>query len=74
LHSLNRGWATAAKIAKLNEFRFHDLRHTFASKLVQRSVDMYTVQELMGHKDSAMTKRYAHLQPENLAAAVAKLA
>jgi integrase len=73
LNNVNKAWATAAKLAKLVDFRFHDLRHTFASKLVQRGIDLNTVRALMGHADLKMTLRYSHLAPDNLAAAVAKL-
>ena len=50
---------------------FHTLRHTFASWLVQRSVDLYSVKELMGHATFKMTQRYSHLSPEGLRKAAA---
>ena len=72
--TLKTSWLKLAKDANLNDFRFHNLRHTFASKLVQRGVDLNTVRELLGHSDFSLTLRYAHLAAENKAAAVAKLA
>ncbi len=71
--SLKTAWGKVAKAAGLKNFTFHDLRHTFASKLVQAGVDLNTVRELLGHADIKMTLRYAHLAPEHKAAAVAKL-
>jgi len=59
--------------AKIDDFRFHDLRHTFASHLVMAGVDLVTVKDLLGHKTIAMTNRYTHLAPEHKAQAVAKL-
>lgn len=52
---------------------FHSLRHTYASWLVEQGVDLYVVAELMGHETLAMTKRYAHLSPSHLHAAVKAL-
>ncbi|HUR34785.1 MAG TPA: tyrosine-type recombinase/integrase [Vicinamibacterales bacterium] len=73
MQSLKTAWGKISKAAKLEGFTFHDLRHTFASKLVQAGVDLNTVRELLGHADIKMTLRYAHLAPEHKAAAVARL-
>jgi integrase len=73
LDDIKKAWAPLLKQAKIAGFTFHDLRHTFASKLVMAGVDLNTVRELLGHADIKMTLRYAHLAPEHKAAAVAKL-
>lgn len=73
LGHIRTAWGGIVKGAGLSEFRFHDLRHTFASKLVMRGVDLNTVRELLGHGDMQMTLRYAHLAPEHKAAAVERL-
>ena len=61
------------KAAGLDDFTWHCLRHTFASRLVMAGVDIRTVAELLGHKTLAMTMRYAHLAPDHQRAAVEKL-
>ncbi len=63
----------AVKKAGIENFRWHDLRHTFASRLVMADVDIRTVAELMGHKKIQMTMRYAHLAPEHKLVAVERL-
>jgi integrase len=63
----------AAKAAKIEDFRFHDLRHTAASWLRMQGADIHTVAQLLGHKDLRMAARYQHLSPTFLADAVKKL-
>ncbi len=67
----NRTWVgksfrDTCREAGIQNFRFHDLRHDFCSKLVQKGVDLYSVAGLAGHKDIKTTQRYAHLSPEKL--------
>jgi len=72
-----KGYKTAFDKARANagleDFRFHDLRHTFASRLVQGGVPLYNVMHLTGHKSLEMVQRYSHLAPEFQEAAIAVL-
>lgn len=63
----------AASAAKIEDFRFHDLRHTAASWLRMKGADIHTVAQLLGHKDLRMAARYQHLSPSFLSEAVKKL-
>lgn len=67
---IGRAFTTAVKRAGLQDFRFHDLRHTAASWMVMSGVDLLTVSEILGHKDTRMTRRYSHLSPRHKLAAV----
>ena len=64
--NVRRDFQTALKNAQIEDFRFHDLRHTFATRLIQNGVDVYKVQTLLGHKSPGMTQRYAHHYSESL--------
>ena len=73
LSSLKTAWSGLIRKAKITDFRFHDLRHHFASMLTMKGADLNTVRELLGHSDFTTTLRYAHLADSHKADAVALL-
>ncbi len=72
-HDWRRWFEDCCTKAGLDDFHWHDLRHTFASRLVIAGVGMRTLQELLGHKTLAMTQRYAHLSQTHRQESVEKL-
>ena len=71
--SLKTAFKTALRLAGIENFRWHDQRHTFASWLITDGVKLPEVRDLLGHSSVKLTERYAHLAPENLIAAVERL-
>lgn len=72
-HQVHGAFYRACKRAGIKDFKFHDMRHTFASYLAMSGANMRTIQELLGHKDLRMYMRYSHLSPAHLKEAVNKL-
>jgi integrase len=62
--AIRKGFANAVRDAKLEDFRFHDLRHTFATRLNEAGVDPFTIRDLLGHSATAITGDYTHTTSE----------
>jgi integrase len=71
---IKRTFVSSCKKADVEDLHFHDLRHTYASRLVRNGVDLNTVKELLGHSSIITTQRYLHSQIEQKRAAVYSLA
>lgn len=65
-HNLTKAFNNATKMAEIQDFHFHDLRHTFATRLAQSGYGLCKISELLGHYDISMTQRYAHHNIESL--------
>ena len=68
--SIKKAWQQLCNEAKVSDFKFHNCRHHFASRLVMSGIDLNTVRELLGHSELAMTLRYSHLAPQHKLQAV----
>ena len=66
-------WAQGLKDAKIEKVRWHDMRHTFCSRLAQKGVGLKVIQEAAGHKTISMSARYAHMDQTSLRTALAAL-
>ncbi len=71
--TIKKSWSALRDKANLTNFRWHNFRHHFASRLIMSGSDLNTVRELLGHADIKMTLRYAHLAPSHKADAVERL-
>ena len=65
MDNTKRSWETLLKAAKIENFRWHDMRHDFASQLAMKGASLNDIRAALGHSDMKMTMRYAHLSPEN---------
>jgi integrase len=70
LQGWTRQWKQALLDAKIDDFRFHDLRHTMATRVLRASKNLKAVQSLLNHSDIATTARYAHVVEDDLRAAL----
>lgn len=73
LHWAEKDFPEAVAAAKIKDFRLHDTRHTFASRLAMEGVDLLTIKELGGWKTLSMVQRYAHLSPGHQRQAIERL-
>ncbi len=71
--SVQEIWKTAIKRAKIEDFRFHDLRHSAASYLAMNGASLAEIADVLGHKTLQMVKRYAHLSEQHTAGVVARM-
>ncbi len=71
--NIRRDWERALRESEVENFRFHDLRHTFASYLAMNGASLAELAEALGHKTLAMVKRYAHLSEAHTASVVQRM-
>ena len=71
--NISKGFTAVCRRLQIEDFSFHDLRHTAASWLRMQGADIHTVAQVLGHRDLRMAARYQHLSPEFLGTAVGRL-
>jgi integrase len=71
--SIREAWEHAVRRAGIEDFTFHDLRHTAASYLVMDGASLVEIAEILGHKTLSMVKRYAHLSGDHTASVVSRM-
>lgn len=71
--TIKTAWGRIVKLAELEDFTWHDLRHDFGSKLAMAGVSLYTIKDLMGHASIETTQIYAHLSPQHKHQSIAAL-
>jgi integrase len=69
-YAIGQAWAAALQAARVERFRFHDLRHSFASALAQSGASLIEIADAMRHRTMAMVRRYAHMSAKSRAALV----
>jgi integrase len=70
---IKKGFAAICREAEISNFRFHDLRHTAATRMADAGIDAFTIAEILGHTTMQMTRRYTHALNENKRRAVESL-
>jgi integrase len=73
LKSIRDSWTRVLVDAQIEDFHFHDLRHTYASRLVAAGADLYVIKELLGHSTISVTERYSHVAESLMVSTVARL-
>ncbi len=68
--TIKNGWSGLCKAAEIKGLRFHDLRHTAATRMVSKGIDLAVVQEILGHSQLTITQRYSHPLPIRKAEAI----
>ena len=66
VNSNRSSWLPCLEKANITDFRWHDLRHTYATDEIKKGMPIYTLSKMMGHSNVAVTEKYAHLYTEDL--------